>query len=209
MTHEPILLFIAHELRIKRPGSAGRKGEPLPVLRAHQLTSDDVDLPDVEAVMIELAGDRGVDRVGHAADHHDLPHILNRQRPERLEQYTPPVLPTLHDPSASFGRVRIGGVELRVAIAIGLLAIGREEVRETRDQVPRDVIGDDRTRVKPGREDSEELFVAELVERVLAEGLLAFEDADPDGDEVVGEGGVIILGRLKSGRGRWGGDCWG
>ena len=54
------------------------------------------------------------------------------------------------------------------------------------------MVGDDRTRVEPRREDREKLLVSELIERVLAEGLLTLEDTQPDGNEVVGEGGWCI-----------------
>ena len=54
------------------------------------------------------------------------------------------------------------------------------------------MIRDDRARVEPRGEDREELLVTELIERVLAECFLAFEHTQPDGDEVVREGGGVL-----------------
>lgn len=67
---------LAHELFIERFGRARGDREPFPLISPHELAGGYIDLPHVEAVVIDLADDRGVDRVLYASDGDDLAEIV-------------------------------------------------------------------------------------------------------------------------------------
>ena len=98
-----------------------------------------------------------------------------------------------HDLSAFVGGVLCWMIELLVSVACRFFSIGGEEIRPAREHVAREMIGDDRARVEPGREDHEELGIIELVECVEGEGALALEDLLPDGNGVAWEGRLVCV----------------
>src|SRR2546430_14642642 len=82
----------------------------------------------------------------------------------------------------SLGTGHVAGEELRVAVAPGLLTVGREEVREAGLQVAGDVPDDGGDGIA-GARIRRERGVGQLVERAFGEGLVAAVFGFDGGDE--------------------------
>jgi hypothetical protein len=126
------------------------------------------DLAHVLAVVDELAVDGVHDGVGLAADEDGPAEVLRLQRVEGGEEALPAVLPPLHElrPGRA-GR----GLELAVAVAVGLLAVGREEIRPARAHVAGDVLDEDGHAVGPGVQAGHDVRIVETAQGPLAERL--------------------------------------
>jgi hypothetical protein len=140
------------------------------------------DLTDVVGVV----GDLTIERLDHgmalSPDVHVAQQVVVLQRIERGEEDRPAAFPVGHDRCAIGWHVDL---ELAVAIAIGLLAIGREEIGEARPQVAGLVLHDDRDAVGLVVDRRVKLIVAHLRERPFRE-LLEFPELVTDVVDVCG-----------------------
>lgn len=160
-----LLAATAEHLLVEPPGAAAGHGQGLPGLRGEMLGQED-DLADVVAVVGELAVD-GLDdavRLGPDEDRH--PQILLVEGRQGLEQAAPPLLPEVqeHLPGGAGGHLELG-----IAVAAGLFAVGMEEVGPPRAHVARHVLDEDRQAVGLGVEGREEVLVAHLGQGPVAE----------------------------------------
>src|SRR5687768_2662968 len=109
-----------------------------------------------------------------AADRDGLRQVFRSQRRQRVEQHAPAALPVLHHRVARRERVD----ELAVAVAIRLLAVARQEIREPRPQVAGHVLHDDGDAVRVRVERRAQLLVRQLHDRPLRQALLRLEVLD-------------------------------
>src|SRR5205823_11968332 len=109
-----------------------------------------------------------------AADLNGPSEILGRERLDRGEGGRPARLPPRKHVGARRPRRQL---EFRIAAAIRLLAVSREEIGEARSQVAGDVLDDDRDAVGVRIDERVKVGVGYLRERALAERLVVAEDA--------------------------------
>src|SRR5439155_5879383 len=123
-------------------------------------------------------GDRSVQRLDDqerlSADADRADQVVGRERLDRAERGREPLAPPAQHHGA---RHAFGHLELAVTIAIGLLAVGREEVAEPRPQVPGDVLHDDGDAVRAPIELGVQIGVRRLRDRPVAERLVVAEAA--------------------------------
>jgi hypothetical protein len=95
----------------------------------------------------------------------DRPAEIRRpERRERREQDLPAGIPARHD---GLARIRSAAFELAVAIAIGLLAVGRQKIGPSRAHIARHVLDDEGDAVGVGIQQREELWVFDLRHRLV------------------------------------------
>jgi hypothetical protein len=155
-------------VRVVRVRPARRDAQVAPLLPADLVGRGD-DLPDVVARVRERAMERCVDREGLVPDPDRLREVGVRERGERLEQDVPALAPLGEQLLARDG----ADGELLLALALGLLAVAREEVGEARPEVPGDVPADHGERVPAGGPGVGEGRLRHLLERGLGERLVA------------------------------------
>ena len=139
------------------------------------------DLADVLAVVHELAVDRVDDREALAPDEDDAREVLGLQRIEGGEEDPPAVLPAL-DERRLRGEPRL---ELCIAVAVRLLAVGREKVRPAGAHVAGDVLDEHGDAVRLRVEDLGQVAVVEADESLVAQRLQRFE-AQPGAAQELG-----------------------
>src|SRR5207249_1443357 len=144
------------------PGHAQR----LPALPSMVLGQID-DLPDVLAVVHELAVDRIEGAEPLAADEDGAREVLGLQRVEGGVEDSPALLPTLQERRLR-GEPRL---ELAVAVAVGLLAVGREEVGPPRTHVAGYVLNQHGDAVRFRVQSLRQLGVVDPGQRPIAQGL--------------------------------------
>ena len=118
---------------------SARDRERLPRARG-QVPRQHHDLAGVHGAVRERTVDGAQNRVRLAANEDLAGEVAGNERVERREQRRPPRFPSFEQ-----ARARVAGLalELGIAPAIGLLAVGRQKVRPARAQVAADVLDQD------------------------------------------------------------------
>ena len=133
------------------------------------------DLADVIGVVHQLTVDRLNNRVLFAANQNLLSQILGSQRLKRIEDALPTLLPV--GEYIVLAGLRLNH-KLHIAIAIGLLAVGRQKVGPTRKHVAGHVLHDDGNAVCLFIKRDEELVVFELSNSLVRELLVSAQTRD-------------------------------
>jgi len=105
--------------------------------------------------------------------------IVIRERRQRIEEHIPTLVPFFQQ----LGAGEIPRLELRIAIAPDLLAVGRQEVRESRLQVSRDVAHDDRNRIPAGIAPAQ-FIIAGLLQGAIGQNFVTAPLAFDRGNDV-------------------------
>src|SRR5881275_3187614 len=163
-----LVLFLVEGFRL-----AARDAERLPLRRLEVLGEEDY-LPRVLAVVRELSVDGLDDCVRLAAYENLARQVFAFQRRERVEESAPARLPLLRDCASVFAFHE----EFRVAVSVGLLAVGRQKIRPARAHVAREVLHDEGDAVRLGVNRAEELLVVQLLNGPVGEPLQSAELRD-------------------------------
>ena len=124
------------------------------------------DLSDVHRRVRHRSIQRFDDEERFVADVHGAIEVPGCEGLDRAERCGPPRLPARHHLIA---RRPLGHLEFRIAVAIRLLAVSRQEIREARSQVAGNVLDDNREAVRFGIDGRVQLVVADLRERFFGE----------------------------------------
>jgi hypothetical protein len=114
--------------------SAGADGQPLPIAGVNE-PGDQHDLADVIGRVGQRALDGERDRMRLAADGDGFFDVDLRERLDRVSPRLPAAVEKFHQRRSIVGPI----FEFRVAVAIGLFAIGREKVGPPTEQVAAEV----------------------------------------------------------------------
>jgi len=109
------------------------------------MLGEEHDLADVIGSVCREAVDCLDDVKGLAANGDGPVEILGCEGLDRRESYRPALLPP---PADVVPRYTVRHFKLGVAVPVGLLAVGRQEIAETRSQVAGQMFDDDRDAVR-------------------------------------------------------------
>ena len=128
------------------------------------MLGDENHLPHVVSIVPELAVDRLHHRVRFASNERRPAEITVCQRREGVERVFPTRFPERQQLSPGWRR----RFELRIAIAVGLLAVGLEEISSARPHVAGEVLHDDRDGIGLRVQCGEQRFVRRLRDSAIA-----------------------------------------
>src|SRR5687768_11385177 len=129
------------------------------------------DLPDVVSVMGQLPVYGLDDSVRFAADSDGFGKVSFGQRLHVVEQCSPSAFPSPHQQLASVAR----RLKFHIAVAVRLLAVGREEVAPPRIKVAGDVLDHNGDGIRFGVDGGEEFGVTNLIDRLFGQAFVITE----------------------------------
>src|SRR5579883_1083816 len=145
-----------------------RHAQRLPLARAQMLRQKH-DLANVKYIVRQRPVQRLHHRVRFLPDVHRPRQVLRLQSFQRVQHHTPSLLPPPHQFLAAW---LLRQFKFLVAMPVRLLAIGSQKLREPRAHVPRDVLHEDRDRVRFCIQRHKEVLVLQLRQRPFRQPLV-------------------------------------
>ena len=141
---------------------------------AAKMFGEENDLADVMGIVSDLAIDGLHDGVGFAANRDGFREVSVGKRFERVKDPFPACVPLFHQ----LGACRCGRFEFRVAIAVGLFAVGGKKIAPAGAHVAGHVFHDDGDGIGFGIKRLEELCVGALRHGTFSERFVITENVE-------------------------------